>query len=234
MDAADVHLADRPRQDVVAARCGDARVRNVERGHVPVLRDPRDPDRLETRSRLDEGPCPQRTCDPDPCMRRRDHTAMRVDDEEGDSQVAGRIVGRAWNQRDALTGAAPQRFERSLSRRASLRKACVRAAAARKRDQRKGGKRSAHIATLDLAAVVHAVRQERKRRQKSGNDQNDEHRDVDQPSFRHVHTSFHGLEANVLQRVRGQPVEAGRSSVVAALGCEIALRHPRRGTMARG
>ena len=50
-------------------------------------------------------------------------------------------------------------------RRASLRRACVQAAAGYQRNQRKGGKRSAHVATLELAAVVHAVRQERQRGQ---------------------------------------------------------------------
>ena len=38
-------------------------------------------------------------------------------------------------------------------------------AAGYQRNQRKGGKRSAHVATLELAAVVHAVRQERQRGQ---------------------------------------------------------------------
>ena len=88
--------------------------------------------------------------------------------------------------------------------------------------------------TLELATVVHALRQERQRRQKSGDEQNREDRDVDETSFRHVHTPFHCLEANVLKRVGGLPVEAGRSSIVAALGSQIPLRHPRRGAMTRG
>jgi hypothetical protein len=47
------------------------------------------------------------------------------------------------------------------------------------------------MGTLELATVVHALRQERQRRQKSGDEQNREDRDVDETGFRHVHTPFH-------------------------------------------
>src|SRR2546423_7701421 len=89
------------------------------------------------------------------------------------------------------------------------------------------------MCTLNLAAVVHADRHERQRRQESRDHQNSKDRDVDETSFRHVRTCLHGLEANVLKRVGGLPIEARRYSVVAPLGCEGALRNPRRGSMTR-
>ena len=89
--------------------------------------------------------------------------------------------------------------------------------------------------TLDLAAVVGAVRPEaEQRRQQGGCDQDREDREIDQAGFRHVHTSFPGLEANVLECVGGLSVEPCRRPVVAALGCEIAERDPGGGAMARG
>ena len=70
---------------------------------------------------------------------------------------------------------------------------------------------------LDLGAVARSVRQQGKRRQESSHEEDCENCEVDQASLRHEFTSSR-LEADVLQCIRGLPVQARGRAVVAAAG----------------
>jgi hypothetical protein len=71
-------------------------------------------------------------------------------------------------------------------------------------------------------------------RQESGDDENRENREIDQPSFGHEVTSFRSveLEADVLQSVSGLAVQPGCRAVVSTPCGQVALGDPRRCTMA--
>src|SRR5439155_19745060 len=119
-------------------------------------------------------------------------SAVVVYDEERDAHVAGRVVRRAWNQGDRLSGLSPQRLERSRLGRASLRTAPRGAATCRQRSKREDGEQSAHMDTLKARAVVHAVLRQggRQQRQQSCRDENREDREIGQASFGHLVTPF--------------------------------------------
>ena len=101
------------------------------------------------------------------------------------------------------------------------------------RNQRKDGERSAHAFTLEVGAVVLSFRPQTESRQQSGHDDDREDREIDQAGFGHVHTPFHGLEADVLQSIGGLAVEPGGRSIVATPSREVALGDPRRSAMTR-
>jgi hypothetical protein len=117
--------------------------------------------------------------------------------------------------------------------RASLRKGprvlhpAVSAASAR------DGERSARI-ELDLGAVARSVGPEVQGRQERRSDEDCKHREVDEASLRHVVTSLHGLETDILKSIGSLPVQPCGRPIVASARGEIALRDPRRRAMAGG
>ena len=81
-----------------------------------------------------------------------------------------------------------------------------------------------------VSPLVHAVRHELKRRDQSEQDQTANHCEVIQAGLGHRITSFR-LEADVLERLGGVPVQTSRQGIVATTACQVTLRDPRACTM---
>ena len=72
----------------------------------------RDADRLQPRRRPREGFVTPRARQPDGRGRSLDRLPSVVDDEKGDPQVTGRVIGRAGNERNGLARRVPETVER--------------------------------------------------------------------------------------------------------------------------
>jgi hypothetical protein len=83
-----------------------------------------------------------------------------------------------------------------------------------------------------LSPFVHAVRQKLKRRDQREQDQTADNSEVVQAGLAHRITSLLRLEADVLERLGGVPVQASRESMLAAPCGEIALGNPGGGAVA--
>src|SRR5262249_22754514 len=82
-----------------------------------------------------------------------------------------------------------------------------------------------------LSPFVHAVRQKLKRRDQRERDQTADNCEVVQAGLAHRITSFR-LEADVLERLGGVPIETSRESMLAAPRGQIALGDPRGSAVA--
>jgi hypothetical protein len=78
-------------------------------------------DPLELRGRLEERTSVQPLRDPHARARKRDHTLLRVDDEERDSDVPGLVIRSPRDDRDVVAGRSPELLERHTPSRVSGR-----------------------------------------------------------------------------------------------------------------
>ena len=97
---------------------GDVDVRRVGLGATGH------PDPLELRRGFQERTGVERVRDPDAGRRKRDRLALGVRHQERDTDVAGLVILRAWNDRDVVPGSAPELLERRPP--ARLRRGCGR------------------------------------------------------------------------------------------------------------